>query len=75
MVRCDAETFRLRGIKMPHPKYREPDFEDSEYEDDWYDRHGNPDPNGAYDAGGHMDGERAAAAADWIRDQMRDRDI
>ena len=60
---------------MQNPRYREPDFEDSQFDEDWYDVNGNPDPNGLYDAGGHMSGERAAERADWILDQMKDRDI
>ena len=60
---------------MQHPRYREQPEEDFDDEDDWYDAHGNPTPGGLFDAGGHMNGERAAERADWIRDQMKDRGI
>ena len=60
---------------MQNPRYREPDIEDSEYDEEWYDANGRPTPGGLYDAGGHLNGERAADAADWLLDQMRDRGI
>ncbi len=60
---------------MQNPRYRQPDFEDSEYDEDWYDANGNIDPSGIYDVGGHMDGERAASRGEWILDQIRDRGI
>jgi len=34
--------------------------EESEEHEDWYDAKGRPDPNGAYDAGGHFYADRAA---------------
>jgi len=34
----------------PQPRYTPKDDDTS---DDWYDKHGNPSPHGAYDAGGH----------------------
>ena len=50
-------------------------YNDIDFDDDWYDEDGKPTPNGIYDAGGHMDGERAADRADWVRDMMRDMDV
>jgi hypothetical protein len=50
------------------------EIDDEDDGDDWYDAQGNSDPSGAYDAGGHYDGERGAAAGDDYRDRMRDMD-
>ena len=37
-------------------------------DNDFYDADGNSTPGGLYDAGGHLNGERFAEYADWIRD-------
>lgn len=58
---------------MQNPKYREPE-EDFDEDEDWYDANSNPTPGGMYDAGGHLDGERAAERADWLRDYQRDQE-
>jgi len=41
---------------------------DAEVDNDFYDADGNSTPGGLYDAGGHLNGERFAEYADWIRD-------
>jgi len=54
---------------MPNPRYAKIDNDEiDEDTEDWYDANGNPTPGGLYDAGGHMDGERAADRADYLRE-------
>lgn len=48
------------------------DFEDSDFDnDDYYDRFGNHDAFGIYDAGGHAIAERYLDWADDVRDRMK----
>ena len=57
-----------------NPKFKEiSEFDnDDDYEEDFYDAQGNLSPNGMYDAGGHLIGDRWADYADDLRDRMRD---